>query len=729
MLIEERQDVLAEVEAAVFGQDTPDTQPGDDLYELMAQVGLTQERLNGIATGPFPQATFDRLCATIPDFMGKWEHTLPNPQDNSTSGYDMALARRMAKAGVSVEDQVAILLAHTRKWNPNQSGPKHVTYYQRTLVRSRKALTEDARQAAEELALESAREAIAAALEKRSAQAIFDVVPQLALLPDGEFMDWLKEAKGLVSQLDKNKLKSAVGNARKTWIQGQERRVSADENPSDLPVIFVDANCPLRDKGRDVVEALKQANQPPDMTLYCCGSEIIELTKNSEGEPIFANVGKDRLMAIIADACDTIGESRKGMVHVAPPDEIVSYVYEQRDLPFKQCKGIARMPLVRPDGSIAAKSGYDEATKRLIRLLKGFDLPPIPSNPTKDEVTQALDTFNEPYRDFDIDCPANIHAMRLSVMLEPVYNARSPLGIIDAGNPSSGKSLLASALGYEILGGEPGFFSEPQTEEEWRKEIATAMLEGPSLLIMDNIDNMLKSGVFANALTNKLLRIRNLGRFKLLAIPHPAVWLATGNNIKLGGDIPRRTYGVRLGKREKDYPFAHYPLLPWLRAELGKLTYAKLVLWNAYRAAGCPQCDGPSLASFEEWSAVMRNFLAFLEIDGFLANQSKRLADSDAESAEWVLYLNAVSMTFGDNGFTASDVTKIESLRYCLPSEIATRISGNKDTLANVLGIQFSQRNGREHGEERIRIEKLVSQYRDHAQLYVIRKGPRQPGV
>ena len=66
------------------------------------------------------------------------------------------------------------------------------------------------------------------------------------------------------------------------------------------------------------------------------------------------------------------------------------------------------------------------------------------------------------------------------------------------------------------------------------------------MIIIDNVERELDSAALASVLTAREWTDRILGLSKMVTLPVRAIWIANGNNIKVGGDIARRCYSVRL---------------------------------------------------------------------------------------------------------------------------------------------------------------------------------------
>jgi Bifunctional DNA primase/polymerase, N-terminal len=80
---------------------------------------------------------------------------------------------------------------------------------------------------------------------------------------------------------------------------------------------------------------------------------------------------------------------RNQWVDTDPPLRHVRVILaSERRWRFPHVSGIITTPTLRPDGSLLADPGHDPETE--LYLLPGFQLPPIPEHPTKDQALAAL---------------------------------------------------------------------------------------------------------------------------------------------------------------------------------------------------------------------------------------------------------------------------------------------------------------------------------------------------
>lgn len=332
--------------------------------------------------------------------------------------------------------------------------------------------------------------------------------------------------------------------------------------------------------------------------------------------------------------------------HVPPPDDIVKDALALGSWPFPALEAITETPACRVDGSIFDRPGYDATTGLYYVPAAGMKPPTVPSNPTRAELAAAVALLDECIGDFpycDEASRANAFALLLTPILRPAIIGNTPLALIDKPQAGTGASLLAEAVSILATGRQAAMMTAPRDDEEWRKKITAALLEGATVITIDNVENVLQSASLAAALTTGTWKDRLLGQSATAIIPQRATWLATGNNLKLGGDMPRRCYWIRLDAQTarpwRRQDFRHPGLIGWVTDNRGALLGALLTVARAWYAAGQPMVDGqPSLGSFDDWARTMGGVLAHAGIAGFLGNLDALYERVDEEGQAWLRF-------------------------------------------------------------------------------------------
>ncbi|MEJ7608075.1 MAG: hypothetical protein WKF37_17855, partial [Bryobacteraceae bacterium] len=190
-----------------------------------------------------------------------------------------------------------------------------------------------------------------------------------------------------------------------------------------------------------------------------------------------------------------------------------------------------------------------------------------------------------------------------------------------------------------VTGRASALFSTPIRAEEWRKQLTSVLRDGSAIVVIDNVNCRLDSGDLCKALTASIHGDRILGQSQTINLPVRCAWIVTGNNIQLGGDMPRRCYWVRMdAKCSKPFErngFRHKRLKQYVLLHRGELLAALLVLARSWFNAGRPDPGLTSVGSYEDWTTVVGGILQYAGIQGFMANSSELFTQGDAESIQW----------------------------------------------------------------------------------------------
>jgi len=393
---------------------------------------------------------------------------------------------------------------------------------------------------------------------------------------------------------------------------------------------------------------------------------------------------------------------------------------------------------VLPSGTATPKIGFPcgngfcqyrpAATRLIYAPPPGFKLPPIPANPTTADLASALALIEEAICDFpfmDQASKANTLALLVTPAIRQAIQGKVPLALIDAPQIGTGKGLLAELIIVIDTGQSAAMMGELAEESEWRKQITATLMEGATIILIDNVTAPIKSAHLARALTASLWKDRILGVSKTATVRQRATWIATGNNLRLGGDMPRRCYWIRLDAQVARpwtrTDFRHMPLIPWAQEHRGGLLAAVLTLARAWYAAGRPAADVSLLGSFEEWCATVGGILKFAGIDGFLGNLDLMHTEADEESQQWELFLTAWHQFYGDAPVTVAELAfgiknGCVNLGAALPDELFLALGSDEARFHRKLGQALSERVGRRYGDAGLHLERAGISH--HATLW-----------
>jgi hypothetical protein len=208
---------------------------------------------------------------------------------------------------------------------------------------------------------------------------------------------------------------------------------------------------------------------------------------------------------------------------------------------------IISTPVLRPNGTLLQTPGYDPATG--FYLAANGHLDPIPDRPTPQQVDAAREFLLERFlRDFPWRSPAdraNYLALLVTPLVRPFIRALAPFGMIEASMPGSGKTILAGCVG--LLVGQR-VLTWTDSEDELCESITTVLADSVGVVVFDNLAEgaVIDSAVLARLVTERTWTNRRLGTNAVATFPNDRLWLATGNNLRTGGNMASRTVWIRL---------------------------------------------------------------------------------------------------------------------------------------------------------------------------------------
>jgi putative DNA primase/helicase len=332
-----------------------------------------------------------------------------------------------------------------------------------------------------------------------------------------------------------------------------------------------------------------------------------------------ATIGKDAMLDHLSRCADwsKFNARKKSLVPADPPKDVASILLSREgEWRFPRIAGVITTPTLRADGSILSMAGYDEATQLL--LLDPPPLPPMADKPTEAHAEAALDILDKLLDEFPFVDQASRSAA-LSGLITPIVRGAmdvAPLHATTAPVAGSGKSYINDIAAAISTGDRAPVFSAAVKEDELEKRIFSALHAGQPIVCLDNVNGALGGDFLCQAIERPVVQSRVLGVSKVPKIESRACFFATGNNIRLVGDMTRRVILCSLDPQMERPELREFEASPFdtVLANRGKYIAAALTICRAYIVAGCPGVL-PALASFEDWSRIVRSALVWLGRD------------------------------------------------------------------------------------------------------------------
>lgn len=274
-------------------------------------------------------------------------------------------------------------------------------------------------------------------------------------------------------------------------------------------------------------------------------------------------------------------------------------------------KAAVPLPTARADGSVISEVGLDPSTG--LYLLKGTIREPRVL--TSEELRLAVARVWSPFAEFpfaDESAKAAMFSALLTAVVRPALPT-APAFLVNAQSHGTGKTLLSEAL-MLVATGSPVPLALPDDPTEQGKTLISILMTGPRGILFDNLMAVLKpNATFCSAMTSESYQARGLGGMSMVSVSNRALWVLNGNNVGLQGDVVRRVMSIVLDSPENPETRLHgFDPRDVVRNNLETYRADILDLLTSYRAAGSPIMSKEGLASFEQWSRLVRNCVMWL---------------------------------------------------------------------------------------------------------------------
>ena len=297
-----------------------------------------------------------------------------------------------------------------------------------------------------------------------------------------------------------------------------------------------------------------------------------------------------------------------------PPATVASVVLSRSgQWSFPSIAGVITTPTLRPDGTVLDAPGYDADT-RLYHVDDPFLELKMPA-PSKGAAQASLNALVELLSGFPFISDLDL-SVALAALITPIVRgcmAVSPLFAFRASTAGSGKSYLVDLVSTIATGRPCPVASAGYDETETEKRLVGLLLSGYPLLSLDNVNGELGGDLLCQAAERPIIRVRELGRSTITEIENRAVLFATGNALRVRGDMVRRTVLCTLDANMERPELREFDFDPLSTVANNRGVYVGhcLTIVRSWLAAG-ETLHLPPLASFEDWSATVRSALVWL---------------------------------------------------------------------------------------------------------------------
>lgn len=458
-----------------------------------------------------------------------------------------------------------------------------------------------------------------------------------------------------------------------------------EPEPAPLRSIQVN-NRQLRDVIADAWAAIHAINEPtepgcPDKPfLFQKGGALARIAGDGAQARI-ETLGETAIYGQLVRCANWHKVTEEAVIAVPPSRDTARDMLVNPDPALPRLESLLRTPTFGKDAALITAPGYHRADALWMFADQSLDVPEVPIHPGEEQIARAkallLDELlvDFPFvRDSD---RAHAVAAILLPFLQRIVDGPTPIHLIEAPTHGSGKGLLASLISIVTTGSVAEGRTVPENEDEIRKMITAELIAGRPVILLDNLSEkrQLDSAALASVVTLPCWTDRLLGESRMLVLPNNALWLMTGNNPRLSGEMSRRCIRLRIDPRI-DMPwlragFKHSMLAEWAKENRSALVHAALTLIQGWIAAGRP-LHGTRLGSFESWSGIMGGVLGVAGIPGFLGNLNELYEAADTDGQMWREFTGAWWETYSEETKKVSELNQ-----FCEERDLMTSARGD----------------------------------------------------
>ena len=378
-----------------------------------------------------------------------------------------------------------------------------------------------------------------------------------------------------------------------------------------------------------------------DGTLYTRGGELARLTADGQIMPL--NIDG---LTLYLDSLIKFEKFNKKEDEWVPTDcprplAVAAHCYARENILLPDLLAVVRHPVIKPhDSHLINLEGYDAETGLLL-WLNGEDWPEIPDNPTFEQYRAAADALYLPFGLFPFT-DAVSRGVFIAAILTGILRAllpTAPAFAISATAPGTGKTLLARCVALLLGLFRPPVMPGSGNDDELRKKLLSVLREGAQILIFDNLNGVIHSDTLCAALTNESFKDRVLGVSETIEVSTRALFMLTGNNLTIGGDLCRRVLKCDLDAEDETPWRRHFSFDPaaYCLEHRPEMVMAALTLLKGGIQHGPTLTD--NTGSFSEWDHTIRKTICWLRDNEFLdvddpAKAIDNAFDLDPETAK-----------------------------------------------------------------------------------------------
>jgi hypothetical protein len=245
----------------------------------------------------------------------------------------------------------------------------------------------------------------------------------------------------------------------------------------------------------------------------------------------------------------------------------------------------------------------------------------------------------------------NFFGLMLTPIVAPAIDGNRPMHLLHSPLERTGKTKLAEEVfGGIILGRQTPAMQITEREEEREKRIIAMLIQGETLMHLDNLPTFIDSPSLSSLITAHTFGGRLLGFSRNVKLPNNLTLVGSGNNVQASGEVAKRIVPIMLqpatAHPEARRDFQHPDLRAYVRSQRKAVLSCLLGLVENWLAAGRPMHED-RLGGFESWSGAVGGILQVNGLKAWRGNERAWQAQADPRGSELAAFVEAWHEAFG----------------------------------------------------------------------------------
>lgn len=254
----------------------------------------------------------------------------------------------------------------------------------------------------------------------------------------------------------------------------------------------------------------------------------------------------------------------------------------------------------------------------------------------------------------------NFFGLLMTPILRPFIDGNVPMHLIMASLERTGKSKLCEDVWGGIIQGKPTPAMQLTARDEERdKRITTLLLQGDTMVHLDNLTQFVDSAALASLITASTYAGRILGKNENATLSNRLTIVGSGNNVRATGEIAKRIVPIVLQPRndepERRGDFQHPDLRQHVRECRRPILAAILGMIDAWVDAGRP-AGTERLGGFESWAATVGGVLQMHGFNRWGKNMRSWQRQADPDGTDLKTLADAWWVEYGEKPVSATQV-------------------------------------------------------------------------